>query len=173
FVSQSQMTVSALTRRRYVSMAPSVWSAWPCKRVSCMGGFPSTRIRAGALGSTSACPSPQPRGLLQNKKNRSRMNRRPRVLLADDHTMLLDAFRRLLEPRCEIVGTACDGRALLELAADTKADAIVLDVAMPRLNGMDACAQLRQKMPGVRLVFLTVNEDPDIAAEAIGLGASG
>ena len=56
------------------------------------------------------------------------MNRRPRVLLADDHTMLLDAFRRLLEPRCEIVGTACDGRALLELAAKTKPDVIVLDI---------------------------------------------
>jgi DNA-binding NarL/FixJ family response regulator len=97
------------------------------------------------------------------------VNNRPRVLLADDHTMLLDAFRRLLEPRCEIVGTACDGRALLELAADTKPDVIVLDIGMPRLNGMDACAQLRRKMPAVSLVFLTVNEDPDIAAEAIGL----
>jgi DNA-binding NarL/FixJ family response regulator len=101
------------------------------------------------------------------------MKRRPRILLADDHTMLLDAFRRLLEPQCEIVGTANDGRALLELAASTRPDVIVLDIAMPRLNGMDACAQLRRKMPGVRLVFLTVNEDPDIAAEAISLGASG
>ena len=96
------------------------------------------------------------------------MNRRPRVLLADDHTMLLDAFRRLLEPRCEIVGAACDGRALLELAASTKPDVIVLDIGMPLLNGMDACAQLRRKMPGVRLVFLTVNEDPDIAAKRSG-----
>jgi DNA-binding NarL/FixJ family response regulator len=101
------------------------------------------------------------------------LKHRPRVLLADDHTMLLDAFRRLLEPRCEIVGTAADGRALLELAVDTQPDVIVLDIAMPLLNGMDACAQLGRKMPGVRLVFLTVNEDPDIAAEAIGLGASG
>jgi DNA-binding NarL/FixJ family response regulator len=101
------------------------------------------------------------------------MNRRPRVLLADDHTMLLDAFRRLLEPRCQIVGTACDGRALLELAANTEPDVIVLDIGMPRLNGMDACAQILRKMPDVRLVFLTVNEDPDVAVEAIGLGASG
>ena len=101
------------------------------------------------------------------------MNRRPRILLADDHTMLLDAFRRLLEPRCEIVGTACDGHALLDLAASTRPDVIVLDISMPRLNGMDACAQLRRKMPDVRFVFLTVNEDPDIAAEAIRLGASG
>jgi DNA-binding NarL/FixJ family response regulator len=101
------------------------------------------------------------------------MKSRPRILLADDHTMLLDAFQRLLEPRCEIVGVACDGRALLDLAASTRPDVIVLDISMPGLNGMDACVQLRRKMPDVRLVFLTVNEDPDIAAEAINLGASG
>jgi DNA-binding NarL/FixJ family response regulator len=97
----------------------------------------------------------------------------PRVLLADDHTMLLDAFQRLLEPRCEIVGTACDGRALLDLAARTRPDVIVLDISMPGLNGLDACAQLRRKIPEMRLVFLTVNEDPDIAAKAISLGALG
>ena len=101
------------------------------------------------------------------------MNRRPRILLADDHRMLLDAFQRLLEPRCEIVGTASDGRALVDLAVNTRPDVVVLDISMPRLNGIDACAQLRRKMPRVRFVFLTVNEDPDIAAEAIGLGASG
>lgn len=101
------------------------------------------------------------------------MKNRPRVLLADDHTMLLDAFRRLLEPRCEIVGTAADGRALLDLAATTRPEIIVLDVSMPRLNGMDACAQLRHRMPEVKFVFLTVNEDRDLAAEAIRLGASG
>jgi DNA-binding NarL/FixJ family response regulator len=101
------------------------------------------------------------------------VNRRPRVLLADDHTMLVEAFRRLLEPKCEIVGTAGDGRALLELAAKTQPDVIVLDIAMPRLNGIDACAQLCRRMPSVKFVFLTVNEDPDIAAEAIRLGASG
>ena len=110
---------------------------------------------------------------MRSEKTTNPMNRRPRILLADDHTMLLDAFRRLLEPRCEIVGTASDGRALIDLAANTRPDVIVLDISMPRLNGMDACAQLRRKMPEVRLVFLTVNEDPDIAAEAIRLGASG
>jgi DNA-binding NarL/FixJ family response regulator len=107
------------------------------------------------------------------EKTANPMKRRPRILLADDHTMLLDAFQRLLESRCEIVGTACDGRALIDLAASTRPDVIVLDISMPGLNGMDACAQLRLRMPGVRLVFLTVNEDPDIAAEAIRLGASG
>jgi DNA-binding NarL/FixJ family response regulator len=101
------------------------------------------------------------------------MNRPPRVFLADDHTMLLDAFRRLLESRCEIVGTAADGRVLLELVAQARPDVIVLDISMPRLNGMDAFVQLRQKLPNVKFVFLTVNEDADTAAHAINLGASG
>jgi DNA-binding NarL/FixJ family response regulator len=101
------------------------------------------------------------------------MKHRPRILLADDHTILLEAFRRLLEPRCEVVGAAADGRALLELAARTRPEVIVLDIAMPRLNGIDACAQLRRKMPEAKFVFLTANEDPDLAAEAIRLGALG
>jgi DNA-binding NarL/FixJ family response regulator len=100
------------------------------------------------------------------------MNRRPRVLLADDHAMLLDAFRRLLESQCEIVGTASNGRALIELAPKADPDIIVLDISMPELNGMDACAQLRRELPDVKFIFLTVNEDPDLAAEAIRLGAS-
>jgi DNA-binding NarL/FixJ family response regulator len=100
------------------------------------------------------------------------LNRRPRILLADDHTLLLDAFRRLLEPQFDIIGTAADGRALVELAATTDPDVVILDMAMPRLNGMEAAAQLRRKLPGIKIVFLTVNEDPDIAAEAIRLGAS-
>lgn len=100
------------------------------------------------------------------------MNPRPRILLADDHTMLLDAFVSLLEPHCEIVGTAVNGRRLIELALETNPEIIILDISMPELNGMDACAQLRVKLPDVRFIFLTVNEDPGIAAEAISLGAS-
>ena len=100
------------------------------------------------------------------------VNHRPRVLLADDHTMLLDAFQRLLETECEIVGTASDGRALIELAIKTKPEVIILDIAMPRLNGIEAAAQLRRKLPEVKIIFLTVNQDPDVAAEAIRLGAS-
>jgi DNA-binding NarL/FixJ family response regulator len=97
---------------------------------------------------------------------------RPRVVLADDHAMVLEAFERLLEPECEVVGTARDGRAVLELAAAAKPDVVVLDVSMPRLNGLDACRQLRQTLHAVKLIFLTVNEDPDVAAEAVRLGAS-
>jgi DNA-binding NarL/FixJ family response regulator len=100
------------------------------------------------------------------------VNPRPRILLADDHTMLLDAFVSLLEPHCEIVGTAVNGRRLVELALETNPEIIILDISMPELNGMGACAQLRLKLPDARFIFLTVNEDPDIAAEAIGMGAS-
>jgi DNA-binding NarL/FixJ family response regulator len=95
---------------------------------------------------------------------------RPRVLLADDHTMLLDAFQRLLEPTCDVVGAVSDGQALLAAAPRLKPDVIVVDISMPLLNGMDACRQLQPKLPKTRWVFLTVNEDPDVAVEAFRLG---
>jgi DNA-binding NarL/FixJ family response regulator len=87
--------------------------------------------------------------------------------------MLLDAFQRLLEPQCVVVGTASDGRALVELATHTQPDIVVLDISMPRLNGLEAAAQLQRKLPAVKIIFLTVNQDPDVAAEAIRRGASG
>ena len=100
------------------------------------------------------------------------MNPRPRILLADDHAMLLEAFRGLLSPTYDVVGVAADGRALLDLARQLKPDAIVADISMPLLNGLDACRQLLPELPGSRWVFLTVNEDPDLAVEAFQLGAS-
>ena len=98
---------------------------------------------------------------------------KPRVILADDHTLLVEAFAKLLEPECEIVGQVGDGLALLEAAARLQPDVVVLDVAMPLLNGLDTARQLKQRMPDVRLVFVTMNEDPDLAAEAFRIGASG
>ncbi len=98
---------------------------------------------------------------------------RPRLLLADDHTILLDAFRRLLEPAYDVVGAVTNGRALVEAALHLKPDAIVADIGMPQLNGLDACEELTRQLPQTRLIFLTVNEDPDIAAEAIRRGAAG
>ena len=97
----------------------------------------------------------------------------PRILLADDHTILLEAFRKLLTPAFEIVGAVSDGRALLEAAKKLKPDVVVLDISMPGLNGIEVCRQLQPRLPDTRWVFLTVNEDPDLAAEAILLGASG
>ena len=98
---------------------------------------------------------------------------RPRLLLADDHVLLLEAFKRLLESQYEIVGTVTDGHALIEAAKRLKPDVIMTDVSMPRLNGLDACEELTDRFPDTRLIFLTVNEDPDIAAEAVRRGAAG
>jgi DNA-binding NarL/FixJ family response regulator len=97
----------------------------------------------------------------------------PRAILADDHKMLVEAFRKLLEPHCEIVATVSDGRALLEIAAKLKPDVIVLDIGMPLLNGLEAGRQLKSKMPSVKIIFLTMQEDPDLAIEAMRSGASG
>src|SRR5215204_4569622 len=98
---------------------------------------------------------------------------RPRVLLADDHTLLLEAFRKLLADDCDVVGMVGDGRALVAAAAKLKPDVVVVDVAMPLLNGVDAARQIKQTLPETRIVFLTMNEDPDVAAEAFRSGASG
>jgi len=98
---------------------------------------------------------------------------RPRVLLADDHTLLLEAFEKLLEPDYTVVGAVSDGRALLAKAAELKPDVIVLDIAMPLLNGLDAARKLKKTMPAIKFVFLTMNEDPDLATEAFRIGASG
>jgi len=97
----------------------------------------------------------------------------PRVILADDHTILLEAFRKLLEPRCEVVATVSDGRALLQVAPSLNPDVIVVDVSMPLLNGLEAARQLRDRLPSAKLIFLTMNEDPDLAAEVMRFGASG
>jgi DNA-binding NarL/FixJ family response regulator len=99
--------------------------------------------------------------------------KRPRVVLADDHLMLREAFARLLESTCDIVGSVSDGRALLTAAARFQPDIVLLDIAMPSLNGLDAARHLKRTMPEVKVIFLTVNEDPDLAAEAIREGASG
>jgi len=96
----------------------------------------------------------------------------PPVLLADDHNLLLGAFEKLLAPECEIVGTATDGRSLVVEAQRLKPDVIVLDIAMPLLNGLDAGRQIKLLRKDVKLVFVTMNEDPDLAAEAFRAGAS-
>lgn len=96
----------------------------------------------------------------------------PRVLLADDHALLLGAFEKLLTPDCNIVGQVSDGRALIAAAQQLKPDVIVLDITMPVLNGLEAGRLVKQTLSNVKLVFLTMNEDPDLAAEAFRVGAS-
>lgn len=99
--------------------------------------------------------------------------KRPRVILADDHTLLIEAFRKLLEATCEIVATVADGHALLDVASRLKPDVVVLDISMPLLNGLEAGRQVKERVAGTKLIFLTMNEDPDLAVEAIRMGASG
>jgi len=94
-------------------------------------------------------------------------------MLADDHTILLEAFRKLLEPLFEIVGMVSDGRALLDAAPNLKPDVIVVDVGMPLLNGLEAGLRLKEMMPSTKIIFLTMNDDPDLAMNAMRSGASG
>ena len=98
---------------------------------------------------------------------------KPTVLIADDHTMIVDAFRTLLEEHYEVVATVSDGRALLERAPDLKPDLIIVDIGMPCLNGLAAGQRLRQLMPKTKIIYITMNEDGDLASEAIRGGASG
>lgn len=98
--------------------------------------------------------------------------KRTRVLLADDHRMLADALQSVLEPHCEVVGVVSDGRTLLEAAARLQPDIIVLDIAMPHLNGLDAGRQLKNTLPSIKLIFMTMHEDPYLVGEAFRAGAS-
>jgi len=97
----------------------------------------------------------------------------PRVILADDHKLVAEALHQLVAALFEVVATVTDGHELLESATLLKPDVVVVDVAMPLLNGLEAGRQLKEKMPGVKLVFLTMNEDPELAREAMKAGASG
>jgi DNA-binding NarL/FixJ family response regulator len=98
--------------------------------------------------------------------------KRPRVLLADDHLMLVGALKSVLEPKYEVVGLVTDGRALLEAAERLQPDIIVTDIAMPQLNGLDAARKLKEKTPGIKLIFITMNPDPYLVREAFRAGAS-
>jgi DNA-binding NarL/FixJ family response regulator len=98
---------------------------------------------------------------------------RIRILLADDHTIVCEGLAKLLEPHYEIVGTVEDGHALLKAAVELKPDVVLLDIGMPLLNGLDAARELKKIMPHVKLIFLTMESDCYIAAEALRAGAQG
>ena len=98
---------------------------------------------------------------------------RPRVLLADDHTLMLEGLCKLLEDQCDLVGTADNGQALLKAAERLRPDLIVLDISMPLLNGLEAARRLQTLVPGSKLIFLTMHTDPTYAREAFRAGASG
>jgi DNA-binding NarL/FixJ family response regulator len=97
---------------------------------------------------------------------------RPRVIVADDHTLLAEAFAKLLAPEYDVVAQVGDGRALVETVRQLRPDVVVLDLGMPLLNGLEAGRQIKQFDKSIRLVYVTMNEDPDLAAEAFRAGAS-
>lgn len=96
---------------------------------------------------------------------------KPRILLADDHTLFVEALQKVLEPEFELVGHVGDGRALLEAAPRLEPDVILIDLSMPLLNGIDAAHQLRRLVPASRLVFLSMHGDPTYVTEAFRAGA--
>lgn len=101
------------------------------------------------------------------------MEKMPRLVLADDHVLLLEAFERLLDDDYTIVATVSDGEALVERALALNPDAIVTDITMPALGGIDAARRILAVYPQTRIVFLTVHEDAQIAAEAFRIGGAG
>ena len=95
-----------------------------------------------------------------------------RILIADDHQLLADACKSLLEPEFQVAGVVTDGRRLIAAAIELRPDIIIVDIHMPHLNGLDAAGQVMQKLPRVKLVFLTMTMEADVAAEAFRRGAS-
>jgi DNA-binding NarL/FixJ family response regulator len=98
---------------------------------------------------------------------------RARILIADDHTLIVDAFRKLLEPELEVVGGAANGHALLEQAPKLKPDLVIVDLNMPLLNGLDAGRELKRMIPHTKIIVLTMSEDFEVAADALRHWANG
>jgi DNA-binding NarL/FixJ family response regulator len=99
--------------------------------------------------------------------------KRPRILLADDHKIVLEGLKNILEPEFELVGTVEDGRALVAQAAKLRPDVIVADISMPGLNGIEAVRKIKKTDESIKVVFLTMHPDPTYAADAFDAGASG
>ena len=100
------------------------------------------------------------------------MAARPRILIADDHTLVAELCKRLLETEFDVIGTVSDGRAMVRAATEQKPHVIIVDIAMPLLNGLDAGLQVKKECAAVKLIYLTMNPDPTLAAEAFRRGGS-
>jgi DNA-binding NarL/FixJ family response regulator len=101
------------------------------------------------------------------------MRHRPKILIADDHTLVAEACGRLLIPEFDVVGVVSDGRTLLQLAPKIRPDLVIVDIAMPHITGLDAAEQLKQTDRAIKLIFLAATAEPDVVAEAFRRGASG
>ena len=96
-----------------------------------------------------------------------------RILIADDHPLILAGIRRLLENRYEILGTVENGRALVQSALALKPDLIILDISMPILNGIDAARQIKSKLPSTRMICLTMHDNAVYLRRALATGVTG
>ena len=99
--------------------------------------------------------------------------KKPRILLADDHQIVLEGLKSLLGGEFEVVGSVGDGRALVDQAATLHPDVIVADISMPQLNGIEAARQIKKTDKNIKIVFLTMHPDATYAANAFEVGASG
>ncbi len=99
--------------------------------------------------------------------------KKPTVILADDHTLVLEGFRRLLDTHCELLATVGDGQALVTAAAQHRPDIVILDISMPVMNGIEAARTLKSKFPSMRLLFVTMHADPAYVRAAFQAGACG
>jgi len=98
---------------------------------------------------------------------------RPRIIIADDHTLIAEACKQLLETEFEVLAIVNNGQALIDAVCRMNPDVALVDISMPRLNGLDACEHIRGIKRTVKIVFLTMNADRAMAAEAFRRGASG
>jgi DNA-binding NarL/FixJ family response regulator len=96
-----------------------------------------------------------------------------RLLLADDHSLILEGFRHVIEPKHEVVGMVTDGRALVEATLRLRPDLIILDITMPLLNGIDAAREIKKRLPEVKLLFVTMHANPTYLQAALDVGATG
>lgn len=103
----------------------------------------------------------------------ARRGHRSRLIIADDHTLVAELCKNLLEPEFEVVAVVSDGRELVQAVNQFRPDVVVLDLAMPHMNGLLAAQQIRQEHPTVKLIFLTMNMNEELAVEAFRSGASG
>jgi DNA-binding NarL/FixJ family response regulator len=117
--------------------------------------------------STTLVDRPERPGFMRNL---SPLEPRPHFLIADDHAMFAEALRVYLEKTCTVVGVVLDGRAMVDVAVRLKPNVIIVDVGMPLLNGLDAARRVREQVPDVRFIFLTMQDDPNLAAAALELG---
>lgn len=101
------------------------------------------------------------------------LGHRPRILIADDHTLVAELCKKLLDVEFDVVGIVTDGRALVRAAARLRPDLTLIDVGMPILNGLDSGQQIKKMMPALKILYLSMNSDPEIVAEAFRRGGSG